>query len=97
MVTSQPSARAVLATRRMAEFDPTEIKPGPELTSDTGQLLAAGDVGATIFHPVTPGFGALRVTGAGQAHSRSWIWRHITFPVPDFGSSSTNTTLRGSL
>jgi choline dehydrogenase len=45
-------ARTLMATRRMAAFDPAEIKPGPELTSDADLLRAAGDVGTTIFHPV---------------------------------------------
>ena len=68
-------ARRLMATRRLAEFRPAEIKPGPELTSDTELLRAAGDVGTTIFHPVgTAKMGAdamavvdpeLRVRGIG--------------------------------
>ncbi|MEP3334376.1 GMC family oxidoreductase N-terminal domain-containing protein [Sedimentitalea sp.] len=45
-------ARRLMTTRRMAEFDPQEIKPGVDLTSDDELLRAAGDVGTTIFHPV---------------------------------------------
>ncbi len=45
-------ARKLMATRRLAEFNPVEIKPGPELTSDSDLAMAAGDIATTIFHPV---------------------------------------------
>ena len=45
-------ARRLMATRRMAAFDPEEIKPGPAVQTDDDLLRAAGDVATTIFHPV---------------------------------------------
>ncbi|MFN3275503.1 MAG: GMC family oxidoreductase [Paracoccus sp. (in: a-proteobacteria)] len=45
-------ARRLMATQRLAEFAPVEVKPGAELVSDGDLLRAAGDVGTTIFHPV---------------------------------------------
>ena len=41
-----------MATARMSAFQPQELKPGPDLTSDADLIRAAGDVGTTIFHPV---------------------------------------------
>jgi choline dehydrogenase len=45
-------ARALMATRRLAEFHPEELKPGPHITSDGDLARAAGDIATTIFHPV---------------------------------------------
>jgi choline dehydrogenase len=45
-------ARRLMATRRLAQFAPVEVKPGANLVSDEDLLRAAGDVGTTIFHPV---------------------------------------------
>lgn len=45
-------ARQLMATRRMAQFTPNEIKPGLDAQSDAELLRAAGDIGTTIFHPV---------------------------------------------
>ena len=45
-------ARRLMQTRRMAAFQPQELKPGPDLVSDAELMRAAGDVGTTIFHPV---------------------------------------------
>lgn len=45
-------ARRLMQTRRMAEFRPEEILPGPHLQSDAELGQAAGEVGTTIFHPV---------------------------------------------
>ncbi|MEO1065770.1 MAG: GMC family oxidoreductase N-terminal domain-containing protein [Pseudomonadota bacterium] len=45
-------ARALMATRRMAAFAPTEFKPGPHISSDEDLAKAAGDIATTIFHPV---------------------------------------------
>lgn len=45
-------ARKLMATARMAEFTPTEIKPGPDVASDEALAKAAGDIATTIFHPV---------------------------------------------
>ncbi|MCH7817148.1 MAG: GMC family oxidoreductase N-terminal domain-containing protein, partial [Proteobacteria bacterium] len=44
--------RRIMAAKALARFEPEEWKPGPELTSDTDLLKAAGDLGTTIFHPV---------------------------------------------
>jgi len=52
-VASIRHARALMATRRMAEFRPVEIKPGPEVQGDAALLQAAGDIATTIFHPVS--------------------------------------------
>ncbi len=43
-IARQPSAR---------QFNPQEIKPGPELTSREELIRAAGDIATTIFHPVS--------------------------------------------
>lgn len=45
-------ARRLMATHRMAEFAPQELKPGAHLQSDADLAHAAADVGTTIFHPV---------------------------------------------
>ncbi|SLN75961.1 GMC family oxidoreductase [Oceanibacterium hippocampi] len=45
-------ARSLMATGRMQEFRPVEIKPGPEIASDEELAHAAGDIATTIFHPV---------------------------------------------
>lgn len=45
-------ARALMATRRMAEFAPQELKPGAHVASDEELTRAAGDIATTIFHPV---------------------------------------------
>jgi choline dehydrogenase len=37
----------------MAEFRPTEIKPGPGVEGEEALLRAAGDIATTIFHPVS--------------------------------------------
>ncbi len=44
--------RRIMAASALARFDPVEWKPGPEIVSDEELLLAAGDLGTTIFHPV---------------------------------------------
>jgi choline dehydrogenase len=36
----------------LARFQPEELKPGPNLTTDDQLASAAGDLGTTIFHPV---------------------------------------------
>ena len=51
-VASLRHARALMATRRMREFQPEELRPGPEFQSDEALLEAAGDIATTIFHPV---------------------------------------------
>lgn len=45
-------ARNLMATHRLSEFNPIELKPGAHLQSDEELAKAAGDVGTTIFHPV---------------------------------------------
>ena len=52
-VASIRHARALMATRRMAEFQPVEIKPGPQVDGPEALLKAAGDIATTIFHPVS--------------------------------------------
>ena len=52
------AAEAIRLTRRiaaqpaLAAFRPEEFKPGPALQSEAELVRAAGDIGATIFHPV---------------------------------------------
>ena len=41
-----------MATKRMAEFQPEEFKPGTHIASDEELAKAAGDIATTIFHPV---------------------------------------------
>ena len=45
-------ARKLMATRRMSEFAPHEIKPGANIAEDDDLAKAAGDIATTIFHPV---------------------------------------------
>ena len=45
-------ARKLMATARLGEFSPVELKPGAHLQTDEELAKAAGDVGTTIFHPV---------------------------------------------
>jgi choline dehydrogenase-like flavoprotein len=52
------AADAIRVTRRivsmpaLAEFKPTEFRPGAEIEGDEELATAAGDIGTTIFHPV---------------------------------------------
>ncbi|MCX5478716.1 GMC family oxidoreductase N-terminal domain-containing protein [Kaistia geumhonensis] len=45
-------ARRLMATRTMARYRPTEVKPGPGDESDAALAKLAGEIGTTIFHPV---------------------------------------------
>lgn len=45
-------ARKLMNSIRMREFDPIEVKPGPQVVTDTDLATAAGDIATTIFHPV---------------------------------------------
>ncbi|PCI86536.1 MAG: choline dehydrogenase [Hyphomicrobiales bacterium] len=45
-------ARKLMATQKMQQFSPREIKPGKEILSDLDLAKAAGDIATTIFHPV---------------------------------------------
>ena len=44
--------RRIMAAPALARFSPQEWKPGAHLESDEELAQAAGDLGATIFHPV---------------------------------------------
>ena len=44
--------RQIMAAPSLAPFNPVELKPGPEVTSEEDLQQAAGDLGTTIFHPV---------------------------------------------
>jgi choline dehydrogenase len=45
-------ARKIAGARALARYAPLERKPGDELVSEAELLLAAGQIGTTIFHPV---------------------------------------------
>jgi choline dehydrogenase-like flavoprotein len=45
-------ARRIVSQPAMAPFAPEEYKPGAHVASDEELLVAAGDLGTTIFHPV---------------------------------------------
>lgn len=45
-------ARKLMATKRMSEFAPVEIKPGADVSDADALKIAAGDIATTIFHPV---------------------------------------------
>jgi choline dehydrogenase len=44
--------RQIMAAPSLAPFNPVELKPGPDVTSEKDLQQAAGDLGTTIFHPV---------------------------------------------
>ena len=44
--------REIMAAPALAAFNPRELKPGPQITSEEDLQRAAGDLGTTIFHPV---------------------------------------------
>lgn len=44
--------REIMAAKALQRFNPTELKPGPEILSDEQLLDAARNLGTTIFHPV---------------------------------------------
>lgn len=46
-------ARRVSTAPALARFTPEELKPGAHLTTDAELAKAAGDIGTTIFHPVS--------------------------------------------
>jgi len=46
------AARRLMATRRMAAYQPEEFKPGISIQSADDLARAAGDIATTIFHPV---------------------------------------------
>jgi choline dehydrogenase-like flavoprotein len=45
-------ARRIVSQPAMAVYQPEEYKPGVHVASDEEMLIAAGDLGTTIFHPV---------------------------------------------
>ena len=45
-------ARRIVSQPALAPFKPEEYKPGAHVASDEEMLVAAGDLGTTIFHPV---------------------------------------------
>jgi choline dehydrogenase len=45
--------RRVAAQPALARFEPEEFVPGPKFASDEELVTAAGNVGTTIFHPVS--------------------------------------------
>ena len=45
--------RRILATNALARFEPQEWKPGLNVQTDAELAQAAGDLGTTIFHPVS--------------------------------------------
>jgi choline dehydrogenase-like flavoprotein len=53
------AAQAIRLTREIvqqpafARFSPEEFRPGPEFRSEEDLVRAAGDIGTTIFHPVS--------------------------------------------
>ncbi|WGW03871.1 GMC family oxidoreductase [Tropicibacter oceani] len=46
-------ARRIMAQGPMRRYNPQEVKPGPSFESDADLARAAGDIGTTIFHPVS--------------------------------------------
>ena len=51
-ITGLRFTRKIMAAKALEKYEPLEWKPGPDLSSDEDLLLAAGDLGTTIFHPV---------------------------------------------
>jgi choline dehydrogenase len=45
--------RIVLETEAMKPYQPEEFMPGPEAQSEEDLIKAAGDIGTTIYHPVS--------------------------------------------
>jgi choline dehydrogenase len=45
--------RKIMASQALARFEPQELKPGPAVVTDDDLAQAAGDLGTTIFHPVS--------------------------------------------
>jgi choline dehydrogenase len=45
--------RRIMAARALSKYSPEEWRPGPSVDDDAGLVKAAGDLGTTIFHPVS--------------------------------------------
>jgi choline dehydrogenase len=56
-------ARRIVSQPALQPYRPEEYKPGPHIASDQELLVAAGDLGTTIFHPV----GTARMGPEGDA------------------------------
>ena len=50
---SMRSTRRIMAARALSKYAPEESRPGPAVADDAGLVKAAGDLGTTIFHPVS--------------------------------------------
>ncbi len=51
-VESIKHARKLMATARLRQYHPQELKPGPSVANEDQLVRAAGDIATTIFHPV---------------------------------------------
>jgi choline dehydrogenase len=51
-IDSMRFTRGIMAAPALRKYCPAELKPGEQVESDEALLAAAGDLGATIFHPV---------------------------------------------
>lgn len=51
-VKSIAAARRLMAATAMRQFNPVELKPGPDVITPDDLASAAGDIATTIFHPV---------------------------------------------
>jgi choline dehydrogenase len=45
--------RRIMGTRALARYEPDEYLPGPQFQAEEELARAAGDIGTTIFHPVS--------------------------------------------
>jgi choline dehydrogenase len=45
--------RRIMASNALAKYSPEEWRPGPSAGTDAALVKAAGDLGTTIFHPVS--------------------------------------------
>ncbi len=45
--------RRIMQAKALAKFSPEEFQPGPQVQSEEDLLKACGDLGTTIFHPVS--------------------------------------------
>ena len=45
--------RRIMASKALSKYAPEEWRPGPAVSDDAGLVKAAGDLGTTIFHPVS--------------------------------------------
>ena len=45
--------RRIMAAKALSKYAPEEWRPGAGVSDDAGLVKAAGDLGTTIFHPVS--------------------------------------------